>query len=104
MRRHAEGAYRRWRPNSTIRIGAIDEEHHGYLFQALEVQTAIAGSLYGLNAFDQPGVERTSKLPTPAMRRPDTEKPLRSCSPPDVALVVFSRLTPRPPVWMRIRV
>jgi len=28
-------------------IGAIDEEHLGHLFQALEVQTAIAGYFYG---------------------------------------------------------
>jgi glucose-6-phosphate isomerase len=58
------------RPNSTIRIGAIDEEHLGYLFQALEVQTAIAGSLYGVNAFDQPGVEAGKQITYSRMGRP----------------------------------
>ncbi len=58
------------RPNSTIRIGAIDEEHLGYLFQALEIQTAIAGSLYGVNAFDQPGVEAGKQITYSRMGRP----------------------------------
>ena len=58
------------RPNSTIRIGAIDEEHLGYLFQALEIQTAIAGSVYGVNAFDQPGVEAGKQITYSRMGRP----------------------------------
>jgi glucose-6-phosphate isomerase len=58
------------RPNSTISIGAIDEEHLGYLFQALEVQTAIAGFLYGVNAFDQPGVEAGKQITYSRMGRP----------------------------------
>ncbi len=57
------------RPNSTIRIGAVDEEHLGYLFQALEVQTAITGSLYGVNAFDQPGVEAGKQITYSRMGR-----------------------------------
>jgi glucose-6-phosphate isomerase len=58
------------RPNSSIRLGAIDEEHLGYLFQALEVQTAITGSLYGVNAFDQPGVEAGKQITYSRMGRP----------------------------------
>ena len=58
------------RPNSTIRLDRVDEEHLGYLFQALEVQTAIAGSLYGLNAFDQPGVEAGKQITYSRMGRP----------------------------------
>jgi glucose-6-phosphate isomerase len=58
------------RPNSTIKIGTIDEEHLGYLFQALEVQTAISGSLYGVNAFDQPGVEAGKQITYSRMGRP----------------------------------
>jgi glucose-6-phosphate isomerase len=58
------------RPNSTIKLGAIDEEHLGYLFQALEVQTAITGSLYGVNAFDQPGVEAGKQITYSRMGRP----------------------------------
>lgn len=58
------------RPNSTIKLGAVDEEHLGYLMQALEVQTAIAGSLYGVNAFDQPGVEAGKQITYARMGRP----------------------------------
>jgi glucose-6-phosphate isomerase len=58
------------RPNSTIKLGAVNEENFGYLFQALEVQTAIAGSLYGVNAFDQPGVEAGKQITYKRMGRP----------------------------------
>jgi glucose-6-phosphate isomerase len=58
------------RPNSTIRLGTVSEENLGYLFQALEVQTAIAGSLYGVNAFDQPGVEAGKQITYSRMGRP----------------------------------
>jgi glucose-6-phosphate isomerase len=58
------------RPNSTIKLGAVNEENLGYLFQALEVQTAIAGSLYGVNAFDQPGVEAGKQITYSRMGRP----------------------------------
>jgi glucose-6-phosphate isomerase len=58
------------RPNATIKLEKIDEEHLGYLMQALEVQTAIAGSLYGVNAFDQPGVEAGKQITYSRMGRP----------------------------------
>lgn len=58
------------RPNATIKFGKIDEEHLGYLMQALEVQTAIAGSLYGVNAFNQPGVEAGKRITYSRMGRP----------------------------------
>ncbi len=58
------------RPNSTIKLGAVDEENLGYVFQALEIQTAIAGSLYGVNAFDQPGVEAGKQITYSRMGRP----------------------------------
>jgi glucose-6-phosphate isomerase len=58
------------RPNATIKLGTIDEEHLGYLMEALEVQTAIAGSLYGVNAFDQPGVEAAKQITYSRMGRP----------------------------------
>jgi glucose-6-phosphate isomerase len=57
-------------PNSTIRLRATNEENLGYVFQALEVQTAIAGSLYGVNAFDQPGVEAGKNITYTRMGRP----------------------------------
>jgi len=58
------------RPNSTIKLGTINEENLGYLFQALEVQTAITGSLYGVNAFNQPGVEAGKQITYKRMGRP----------------------------------
>jgi glucose-6-phosphate isomerase len=58
------------RPNSTITLGTVSEENLGYLFQALEVQTAVAGSLYGVNAFDQPGVEAGKQITYKGMGRP----------------------------------
>ena len=58
------------RPNCTIRLGKVDEEHLGYLMQTLEVQTAVAGSLYGVNAFDQPGVEAGKQITYSRMGRP----------------------------------
>jgi glucose-6-phosphate isomerase len=57
-------------PNSTIKLGALDEENLGYVFQALEVQTAITGSLYGVNAFNQPGVEAGKNITYTRMGRP----------------------------------
>lgn len=45
------------RPNLTIHVPRISEHHVGQLLFLLELQTAMAGKLYHVNAFDQPGVE-----------------------------------------------
>lgn len=58
------------RPNSTMKLAEINEENLGYIFQALEIQTAISGSLYGVNAFDQPGVEAGKEITYKRMGRP----------------------------------
>src|SRR5918992_2382161 len=58
------------RPNSTIKLGTINEENLGYVLQALEVQTALTGSLYGVNAFNQPGVEAGKQITYSRMGRP----------------------------------
>ena len=58
------------RPNSTIKLGAVNEENLGYILQALEIQTAVAGSLYGVNAFNQPGVEAGKQITYSRMGRP----------------------------------
>jgi glucose-6-phosphate isomerase len=47
----------RGRPNMTIILGAGDAWHVGALLMLLQIATAYAGELYGVNAFDQPGVE-----------------------------------------------
>jgi glucose-6-phosphate isomerase len=58
------------RPNSSIRLRTMSEENLGYVLQALEIQTAIAGSLYGVNAFNQPGVEAGKQITYSRMGRP----------------------------------
>lgn len=45
------------RPNCTFTLQRIDAEHIGAFFQLLEFETAIAGELLNIDAFDQPGVE-----------------------------------------------
>ncbi|GAB4316683.1 MAG: glucose-6-phosphate isomerase [Candidatus Sumerlaeia bacterium] len=45
------------RPNVTFRLDAVTPENVGGLLYLLQVQTAFAGELYDINAFDQPGVE-----------------------------------------------
>jgi glucose-6-phosphate isomerase len=45
------------RSNYTIRLPAVDAHTLGQLIYLFEVQTAISGELYQINAFDQPGVE-----------------------------------------------
>ena len=45
------------KPNCAIRLQRVDEETVGALLYLLEMQTAYAGELYNINAFDQPGVE-----------------------------------------------
>jgi glucose-6-phosphate isomerase len=57
-RRATAGALaRRGRPNMTLTLERVDPFHVGALFMFLELATAYAGRLYGVNAFDQPGVE-----------------------------------------------
>ena len=46
------------RPTVTITLPKVDGYHIGQLLYMLEVQTAITGALYGINPFDQPGVEQ----------------------------------------------
>jgi glucose-6-phosphate isomerase len=50
------------RPNCRWTLPRVDDYHLGMFFELLEFQTAFAGELYGVNAFDQPGVELGKKL------------------------------------------
>ena len=45
------------KPNCAIRLPRVDEATVGALLYLLEMQTAYAGELHNINAFDQPGVE-----------------------------------------------
>ncbi len=48
---------RRGRANYTIHIDQIDEYHIGALLYLLQLQTAYAGAMLNIDAYDQPGVE-----------------------------------------------
>jgi glucose-6-phosphate isomerase len=47
----------RGRMSMTVTLDAVDAHHVGGLIMMLELATAYGGELYGVNAFDQPGVE-----------------------------------------------
>jgi glucose-6-phosphate isomerase len=47
----------RGRFNATLSVDTVDAWHVGALLQLFGIATAYAGALYGVNAFDQPGVE-----------------------------------------------
>lgn len=50
------------RPSITIRVPKIDAYHLGQLFHFFEIATAVAGFLYEINPFNQPGVEEGKNL------------------------------------------
>jgi glucose-6-phosphate isomerase len=57
------------RPNCRWVMPKLDEYHIGAFFQLLEFQTAFCGELYGINVFDQPGVELAKKITSGLMGR-----------------------------------
>ncbi len=61
------------RPNCTFTLDRVDEEHIGAFLQLLEFETAYAGELLGINAFDQPGVELGKQFTYGLMGRPGFE-------------------------------
>jgi len=48
---------KRARPNLTIQLDSLDERSMGALLYSFCVLTAVTGTLWGVNPFDQPGVE-----------------------------------------------
>lgn len=50
------------RPNCAFTLDKVDEEHIGAFFQLMEFETAFAGELLDINAFDQEGVELGKKF------------------------------------------
>ncbi len=57
------------KPTVTITIPKINGYYVAQLLYMLEVQTAIAGALYNVNAFDQPGVEQAKNYTYALMGR-----------------------------------
>lgn len=65
---------KRGRPNMTIRLEKVDASHVGELMMFLELATAYAGQLYGIDAFNQPGVELGKQFAYALLGRPGSEK------------------------------
>lgn len=66
------------RPTMTLSIKKVDEYNLAQLLYMLEVQTAIAGELYNINAFDQPGVEQAKNYTYALMGRAGYEESAHS--------------------------
>jgi glucose-6-phosphate isomerase len=63
----------RGRFNATITLDAVDAWHVGALMQTFALATAYAGELYGVNAFDQPGVELGKNFAYGMLGKPGSE-------------------------------
>ncbi|MFC1599953.1 glucose-6-phosphate isomerase, partial [Patescibacteria group bacterium] len=50
------------KPNVTLHVPEVNEHNLGALFMLFEGATAFLGEFYGINAFDQPGVELSKKF------------------------------------------
>lgn len=64
---------RRGRPNLTIHVGKVDARHVGGLMMLFEIATAYAGQLYGVDAFNQPGVELGKQFAYALLGRPGAD-------------------------------
>jgi glucose-6-phosphate isomerase len=62
------------RPNCTVTLGRVDEEHLGAFLQMMEFQTAFLGEFLNINAFDQEGVELGKKFTFGLMGRSGYEQ------------------------------
>jgi|CXWL01.1.fsa_nt_gi glucose-6-phosphate isomerase len=50
------------RPTIILEISELSPHHVGELFMLFQMQIAILGELYGVDAFNQPGVEKSKKI------------------------------------------
>jgi glucose-6-phosphate isomerase len=57
----------------TLVLDRVDPFHVGGLLMFLELATAYAGRLYGVNAFDQPGVELGKQFTYAMLGRSDAD-------------------------------
>jgi glucose-6-phosphate isomerase len=64
---------RRGRPNMTIHLDRVDADHIGQMMMFLEIATAYAGQLYGIDAFNQPGVELGKQFAYALLGRPGAD-------------------------------
>lgn len=61
------------RPSLTLTLERVDARSLGALFFVFEAATAFAGELYGIDAFNQPGVELGKRLASGLLGRPGFE-------------------------------
>ena len=61
------------RPNGVLQIPRVDAHHLGELIMLFEFATAFAGALYGIDAYDQPGVELGKQFTYGIFGRPGFE-------------------------------
>jgi glucose-6-phosphate isomerase len=61
------------RPNCTFTLDRLDEAHLGAFMQLMEFETAFAGEMLNIDAFDQEGVELGKKFTFGLMGRPGYE-------------------------------
>lgn len=64
---------RRGRPNMTIHLDRVDAKHVGEMMMLLEIATAYTGQLYGIDAFNQPGVELGKQFAYALLGRPGAD-------------------------------
>ncbi len=64
----------RGRFNATLHIDTIDAWHLGGLMQLFALATAYAGTLYGVDAFNQPGVELGKNFAYAMLGRPGSDE------------------------------
>jgi glucose-6-phosphate isomerase len=62
------------RPSVTIELPSLNAASLGALFFLYEAATAFAGEIYGIDAFDQPGVELGKRLASGLLGRPGYEE------------------------------
>lgn len=78
------------RPNMAVTVDTVDEAHIGGLIYMLQLSTAMSAELYGIDPFDQPGVEQGKQATYAQFGRPGFEdlakrikdhraKPRRTC-------------------------
>ena len=58
----------------TLTLERVDASHVGELMMLLEIATAYAGQLYGVNAYNQPGVELGKQFTYAMLGRSDAEQ------------------------------
>jgi len=86
QRATGEALRREGRPNLTVEVDRLDAETLGGLFMLFEYATAFAGALYGIDPFDQPGVELSKQLTYGLFGRPGYDRP--EITPPDPRWII----------------